>query len=628
MSPTGQDRAAGVGRGEPWWRLWAPYWEHIEDRHLGVFVTDSFADTVVEPVLVVGAGQGLVVERLKRHGVRATGVDRSRPMLEMAARRRSLEMPLADARALPFATESFETVVVSTGVVDYTADTEAIGQMLEEVMRVLRPRGTALVAFYQLPRPIEAPLRSIGVIQGGEYHMRRLFEIQATRRLIVSARRIARWTGRPLLRATVDFIKLGLAVPASLCRDAESVKQIYREAAAAGVDPERLRQAVPERIPYRGEREVRELFERVGLPCGRIERRDDCLIARCRRLSKRRQVRQFRREGPRASSAWVVRADRVSKHYSGAALKAVDSLSIVVERGTIFGLLGPNGAGKTTTLSMLCGLMAPDSGSIRFLEGLRGGALQRRIGLVPQELAIYPRLTAWENMMFFGGLYALRGEPLRRRSEELLDMVGLLDRRDHLVETFSTGMQRRLNLAGGLIHDPALVLLDEPTVGIDPQSRNCIFESISELRRCGVSLIYTTHYMEEASRLCDRIAIMDEGRIILEGDPRQAVQDYGLVRIDFTCDADDDQADELVAELWNLDFVVDCRCVGGQLSVAIENDQEAMAAAQRFVEVGRQVGVALSLAAVMEPSLESLFLEITGKSLRDGAAERVVELDG
>ena len=200
----------------------------------------------------------------------------------------------------------------------------------------------------------------------------------------------------------------------------------------------------------------------------------------------------------------------------------VDGLSFVVQRGEIVGLLGPNGAGKSTTVAMLCGLAEPDSGAVLIgppdgvqqAMGAGAPALKRRIGLVPQDLALIEELSATANLALFGALYGLTGERLRQRSADVLALVGLADRAGDRVARFSGGMKRRLNIAAALIHDPDILLFDEPTVGVDPQSRNAIFDNLETLRAAGKALLYTTHYMEEAERLCDRIVVMDQGRAV------------------------------------------------------------------------------------------------------------------
>jgi ABC-2 type transport system ATP-binding protein len=200
-------------------------------------------------------------------------------------------------------------------------------------------------------------------------------------------------------------------------------------------------------------------------------------------------------------------------------LVAVDDVSFTVDRGQLVGLLGPNGAGKTTTVSMVAALVTPEKGEV-----LVGGARlagdtdpkKRQIGLVPQDLALYDELSARANLRFFGALYSLSGAALDKAIAAAMDLVGLADRLNDLVKTYSGGMKRRLNLAAGLLHDPDILLLDEPTVGVDPQSRNAIFENLELLKSRGKAILYTTHYMEEVERLADRIVVMDHGRVIAD----------------------------------------------------------------------------------------------------------------
>ncbi len=198
---------------------------------------------------------------------------------------------------------------------------------------------------------------------------------------------------------------------------------------------------------------------------------------------------------------------------------AVDNVSFTVERGKLLGLLGPNGAGKTTTLSMIAGLVAPDAGTVA-IEGrpVNGDTdpAKRRFGLVPQDLALYEELSALENLKFFGALYDLAGRALGAAAARVLETVGLADRANDKVKTYSGGMKRRLNLAIGLLHDPDILLLDEPTVGVDPQSRNAIFANLEQLKAEGKGLLYTTHYMEEVERLADRVVVIDHGRVIAD----------------------------------------------------------------------------------------------------------------
>ena len=224
----------------------------------------------------------------------------------------------------------------------------------------------------------------------------------------------------------------------------------------------------------------------------------------------------------------VLRCDGLRKSFGERV--AVDGVGFTIAAGETYGLLGPNGAGKTTTISMICGLLSADAGEVE-VAGHRLGAdplaVKASIGYVPQEVALYEDLSARENLEFFGRLYKLRGATLREKVGHALEMVGLATRADDRVGSFSGGMKRRLNIAAGLLHQPALLVLDEPTAGVDPQSRNAILQSVADLGRHGMAILYTTHYMEEAERLCDRIGIIDEGKTVAEGTRAQLVASWG-----------------------------------------------------------------------------------------------------
>ncbi|MHB8176813.1 MAG: ABC transporter ATP-binding protein, partial [Thermoleophilia bacterium] len=214
----------------------------------------------------------------------------------------------------------------------------------------------------------------------------------------------------------------------------------------------------------------------------------------------------------------IVTADHLVKRYGE--LAAVDGVSFSIAEGQIFGFLGPNGAGKTTTISILSTYLEPTSGeaAIDGISVIREPARARGIiGLVPQEIALYPTLSALQNLKFYGKMYGLGGERLERRCRDVLELVELWERRDDRAERFSGGMKRRINLGAGLLHHPRFLLLDEPTVGVDPQSREHIFDTIFKIRDAGTTILYTSHYMEEVELLCDRIAIMDRGRVIADG---------------------------------------------------------------------------------------------------------------
>jgi ABC-2 type transport system ATP-binding protein len=225
----------------------------------------------------------------------------------------------------------------------------------------------------------------------------------------------------------------------------------------------------------------------------------------------------------------MIEASNLTRRYG--ARVAVDNTSFRVERGECVGLLGPNGAGKTSTLAMLSGIALPDSGQIRVAGSQHDGAgtlsMKRAVGLVPQDLALFDELSARFNLELFGGLQGLSGAVLEQRVRSSLALVGLSDRVSDRVRTFSGGMKRRLNIAGALLHDPELLLLDEPTVGVDPQSRNAIFDNLEALKRGGKTLLYTTHYMEEAERLCDRVLIMDQGRILADAPVQRLKAEHG-----------------------------------------------------------------------------------------------------
>jgi ABC-2 type transport system ATP-binding protein len=225
----------------------------------------------------------------------------------------------------------------------------------------------------------------------------------------------------------------------------------------------------------------------------------------------------------------MLAAEGIVKQYPGAAARALDGFSLQVVRGQILGLLGPNGAGKTTAISILSTLMAPSAGQV-FLMG-RAATLDRRrhrasIGLAPQEIALYEALSARENLEYFGRMYGLKGDALQRRVGECLAAVGLTPQADQRAGTFSGGMQRRANLAVAIIHTPRLLFLDEPTVGVDAQSRAMIMDLLTVLKQDGTTIVVTTHYMEEAETLCDTVAIMDAGRIIAEGPPKDLLTNH------------------------------------------------------------------------------------------------------
>lgn len=226
------------------------------------------------------------------------------------------------------------------------------------------------------------------------------------------------------------------------------------------------------------------------------------------------------------TAAAAISVSGLVKRYHGSDEVTLNGLDLEVREGEIFGLLGPNGAGKTTTLSIVCGLLRATSGTVRvFGEDVtrHPGRIKHLLGFVPQDIALYQTLTGRENLEFFGRMYGLYGASLKSRVDELLAVVGLEKSADRKVATYSGGMKRRANLAAGILHQPRLLVLDEPTVGIDAQSRGVIFENLRALSDAGKTMVYATHYMEEAQKLCTRVAIMDSGRVLLQGPPAQLV---------------------------------------------------------------------------------------------------------
>jgi ABC-2 type transport system ATP-binding protein len=296
-------------------------------------------------------------------------------------------------------------------------------------------------------------------------------------------------------------------------------------------------------------------------------------------------------------------------------MEAVKGVSFDIRAGETYGLLGPNGAGKTTTIAMVCGLRQRDAGEV-LLDGrpVDVGAVEVKagIGYVPQELAIYPDLTGRENLAFFARLYGLTGAALKTRVGEVLELIGLADRANDRTDTYSGGMQRRLNIGIGLLHRPRLLLLDEPTVGVDPQSRNAILASIAALGESGMAILYTTHYMEEAERLCDRVAIIDQGEIRAEGTRRELVDLIGerdQVRLTATGD--------LVAGMEaarTVDGVTSAAARDGRLDILARNARGVL---PDLLAAVHRAGVAVKGVEVVEPDLEAVFLHLTGKALRD-----------
>lgn len=309
----------------------------------------------------------------------------------------------------------------------------------------------------------------------------------------------------------------------------------------------------------------------------------------------------------------ILRVKNLRKRYDSA--EAVQGVSFEVRQGEFFGLLGPNGAGKTTTIGMLTGWIEPSGGQVE-IRGMdlasKPREVRKIIGLVPQSFAFYPSLTARENLSFFGRLYGLKGRALEDRVVWALEIVSLGDRANQPVGTYSNGMKRRLNIAIGLIHGPALLILDEPTVGIDAQSRRAILESLKRLNQDGMTFIYTTHYIEEAQGLCDRVAIFDRGKIIALDTPRALIESLakGILRMEFLEEVDESLLERIQA------YGAVTRVDGPGRRVHLKTDQMD-SALREVLNLKENRRAFFKNLEVMEPDLETVFIHLTGRTLRD-----------
>jgi ABC-2 type transport system ATP-binding protein len=313
----------------------------------------------------------------------------------------------------------------------------------------------------------------------------------------------------------------------------------------------------------------------------------------------------------------LVSIESLCKTYRGAHRPALAGVSLEIQAGTCFGLLGPNGAGKTTLISILTGILAADSGRARLQKasshwvdcGIGSTEAGELIGLVPQELAFYPTLTVRENLCYFGAMRGLRGDALRRRTDASLAIGRLEPLRHQRAETLSGGLQRRLNLAIGVIHTPRLLVLDEPTVGVDAQSRLFILEELARLKAAGTTILYTSHYLDEAQQLCDALAVMDHGRVVAQGQQAELLQDE-LV----TMRLRSAPTPAFLQALSAIPTVRDTRQAGLWLALVSRDPAATLSAA---LEVARGSGTVIAEASMGKRSLEALFFQLTGTQLRD-----------
>lgn len=313
----------------------------------------------------------------------------------------------------------------------------------------------------------------------------------------------------------------------------------------------------------------------------------------------------------------IVEVRELNKRYMPEDILAVAGISFDIHEGEILALLGPNGAGKTTTISMLSGLLKPTGGDAR----IAGHSIvdepmhaRRLIGVVPQEIALYDALTARQNLAFWGRMYDMGGERLKRRIAEVLEQIGLTERADDRVSAYSGGMKRRVNIGAGLLHEPRLVFMDEPTVGIDPQSRRSILEMVKELNRQGMTVLYTTHYMEEAQELADRVGIIDHGELIALGTQKEltvVVGEHETLRLHL---GEGEGAVALAEALRELPGVLQVSSTDGQVVLIVPEAKDALPGA---ISRANALDVRVRSVDIEEPNLEAVFLHLTGRALRD-----------
>ena len=311
----------------------------------------------------------------------------------------------------------------------------------------------------------------------------------------------------------------------------------------------------------------------------------------------------------------ILEVQNLVKNYGD--FQAVKGVSFNIEEGEIFSLLGPNGAGKTTTISMLSTLYTPTSG-----DAVIGGhsvtkdpmGVRNIIGVVPQDLALYEDLTARENLIFWGQMYNLSGKSLNIRVDEVLEQIGLTDKAKNRVKTFSGGMKRRVNIGVGLLHKPRLLFMDEPTVGIDPQSRRAILDTVKDLNKQGMTLLYTTHYMEEAEELSNRVGIIDHGELIAIGSQKELTQQVGQSETLILHINENDDPQALIPSFKGIKDVLEANVIGTEISIITPSAKDVLAS---VVSKANERGIKIRSIDIREPNLEAVFLHLTGRALRD-----------
>lgn len=311
----------------------------------------------------------------------------------------------------------------------------------------------------------------------------------------------------------------------------------------------------------------------------------------------------------------ILEVQNLVKNYGN--FQAVKGVSFNIQEGEIFSLLGPNGAGKTTTISMLSTLYEPTSGDATIAgHSITKNPMQVKnaIGVVPQDLALYEDLSAKENLIFWGQMYGLNGKALASRVDEVLEQIGLTDKAKNKVKTYSGGMKRRVNIGVGLLHKPKLLFMDEPTVGIDPQSRRAILDTVKDLNKQGMTVLYTTHYMEEAEELSNRVGIIDHGELIAIGTQKELTKQVGETETLLLHVGENEDPSALIPSLKEIKSVLDANVIGNQISVVTPSAKDVLAS---VVGKANERGIKIHSIDIREPNLEAVFLHLTGRALRD-----------